>query len=69
MMMVYWQLGMPGLRIQVLSFYAGTLGGSGPLFGIWGSSDISKARRLADVQSDAGFVSPDLSVCLMGGRS
>jgi len=52
--MEYRQLGGSGLRVPVLSFGAGTFGGSGPLFGAWGSSDIEEARRLVDICLEAG---------------
>jgi aryl-alcohol dehydrogenase-like predicted oxidoreductase len=38
----------------VLSFGAGTFGGSGPLFGAWGTTDAKEARRLVDLCLDAG---------------
>jgi aryl-alcohol dehydrogenase-like predicted oxidoreductase len=52
--MEYRQLGTSGLRVPVLSFGAGTFGGSGPLFGNWGTSDATEARRLVDICLDAG---------------
>ena len=52
--MEYRQLGSSGLRVPVLSFGTGTFGGSGPLFGAWGRSDATEARRLVDVCVDAG---------------
>ncbi|WP_395944765.1 aldo/keto reductase [Brevundimonas sp.] len=52
--MEYRQLGGSGLRVPVLSFGAGTFGGSGPLFGAWGSSDVEEARRLVDICLEAG---------------
>lgn len=52
--MEYRQLGGSGLRVPVLSFGAGTFGGSGPLFGAWGSSDVAEARRLVDICLEAG---------------
>jgi aryl-alcohol dehydrogenase-like predicted oxidoreductase len=47
-------LGRSGLRVPVLSFGAGTFGGSGPLFGAWGTTDARQARRLVDICLDAG---------------
>lgn len=47
-------LGRSGLRVPVLSFGAGTFGGSGPLFGAWGTTDALQARRLVDICLDAG---------------
>ncbi|UHD46520.1 aldo/keto reductase [Aureimonas altamirensis] len=52
--MDYRPLGKSGLKVPVLSFGAGTFGGSGPLFGNWGSSDTSEASRLVDICLDAG---------------
>ncbi|WP_312734463.1 aldo/keto reductase [Brevundimonas sp.] len=52
--MEYRQLGDSGLRVPVLSFGAGTFGGSGPLFGAWGNSDVEEARRLVDICLEAG---------------
>lgn len=52
--MDYRQLGSSGLRVPVLSFGAGTFGGTGPLFGAWGTSDAVEARRLIDICLDAG---------------
>ena len=52
--MDYRQLGSSGLRVPVLSFGTGTFGGSGPLFGAWGTSDAVEARRLVDICLEAG---------------
>lgn len=52
--MEYRQLGSSGLRIPVLSFGTGTFGGTGPLFGAWGRSDETEARRLVDICVEAG---------------
>ncbi|CAN7368772.1 aldo/keto reductase [Rhizobium sp. LjRoot258] len=52
--MEYRNLGASGLRVPVLSFGAGTFGGSGPLFGAWGNTDAAEARRLIDISMDAG---------------
>lgn len=52
--MEYRQLGASGLKVPVLSFGAGTFGGSGPLFGNWGTSDAAEARRLVDICLEAG---------------
>jgi aryl-alcohol dehydrogenase-like predicted oxidoreductase len=46
--MDYRQLGSSGLRVPALSFGTGTFGGTGPLFGAWGRSDETEARRLLD---------------------
>ncbi|QIO51038.1 aldo/keto reductase [Rhizobium leguminosarum bv. trifolii] len=52
--MDYRNLGASGLRVSVLSFGAGTFGGSGPLFGAWGNTDAEEARRLVDICLEAG---------------
>ncbi|MEX2691983.1 aldo/keto reductase [Rhizobium mongolense] len=52
--MEYRNLGGSGLRVPVLSFGAGTFGGSGPLFGAWGNTDVAQARRLVDICLEAG---------------
>ncbi|GBQ33690.1 aldo/keto reductase [Gluconacetobacter sacchari] len=52
--MDYRSLGKSGLKVPVLAFGAGTFGGKGPLFGAWGSTDVTEARRLIDLCLDAG---------------
>ena len=52
--MEYRNLGASGLRVPVLSFGAGTFGGSGPLFSAWGNTDAQEARRLVDICLEAG---------------
>ncbi|UWM73875.1 aldo/keto reductase [Rhizobium sp. WSM4643] len=52
--MDYRNLGASGLRVSVLSFGAGTFGGSGPLFGAWGNTGAEEARRLVDICLEAG---------------
>jgi aryl-alcohol dehydrogenase-like predicted oxidoreductase len=52
--MDYRRLGASGLKVPALSFGAGTFGGAGPLFGAWGNSDASEARRLVDICLEAG---------------
>jgi len=52
--MEYRSLGASGLKVPVLSFGAGTFGGSGPLFGAWGRTDVEEARRLVDICLEAG---------------
>ncbi|MBY6239622.1 aldo/keto reductase [Methylosinus sp. Sm6] len=47
-------LGRSGLKVPVLSFGAATFGGTGPLFGNWGTSDAIEARRLVDICLEAG---------------
>lgn len=52
--MDYRNLGASGLKVPALSFGAGTFGGSGPLFGAWGNSGATEARRLVDICLAAG---------------
>ena len=52
--MEYRSLGASGLKVPVLSFGAGTFGGSGPLFSNWGTTDVEEARRLVDICLEAG---------------
>ncbi|CAN7215105.1 aldo/keto reductase [Neorhizobium sp. LjRoot104] len=52
--MEYRNLGQSGLKVPVLSFGAGTFGGSGPLFSHWGTTDVEEARRLVDICLEAG---------------
>ena len=52
--MEYRNLGKSGLKVPVLSFGAGTFGGSGPLFSNWGTSGATEARRLVDICLEAG---------------
>ncbi len=52
--MEYRPLGKSGLKVPVLSFGAGTFGGTGPLFSNWGTSDAKEARRLVDICLEAG---------------
>jgi aryl-alcohol dehydrogenase-like predicted oxidoreductase len=67
--MEYRQLGASGLRVPVLSFGAGTFGGTGPLFGAWGTSDAQEARRLVDICLDAGVNLFDTADVYSGGAS
>ena len=60
--MEYRHLGASGLKVPVLSFGTGTFGGTGPLFGAWGTSDAAEARRLVDICLDAGVNLFDLSL-------
>jgi aryl-alcohol dehydrogenase-like predicted oxidoreductase len=52
--MEYRNLGASGLKVPVLSFGAGTFGGSGPLFSHWGTTDVEEARRLVAICLEAG---------------
>lgn len=47
-------LGASGLQVPVISFGTGTFGGTGPLFGAWGESDVAEATRLVDICLEAG---------------
>lgn len=62
-------LGRSGLKVPVLSFGAGTFGGSGPLFGAWGSTDATEARRLVDICLDAGVTLFDTADVYSNGAS
>ncbi len=67
--MDYRQLGSSGLRVPALSFGTGTFGGTGPLFGAWGRSDETEARRLIDVCLDAGITMFDTADVYSQGAS
>ncbi|MEV4140377.1 aldo/keto reductase [Dactylosporangium sp. NPDC049742] len=67
--MEYRRLGASGLQVPALSFGAGTFGGSGPLFGAWGSTDAREARRLVDICLDAGVTMFDTADVYSGGAS
>lgn len=53
--MEYRYLGRSGLKVPALSFGAATFGGTGPLFGAWGTTDVTEARRLIDICLEAGL--------------
>lgn len=67
--MEYRRLGASGLKVPVLSFGAGTFGGSGPLFGAWGTTDAQEARRLMDICLDAGVSLFDTADVYSAGAS
>ncbi|MHC9418185.1 aldo/keto reductase [Sphingomonas citri] len=67
--MDYRQLGSSGLRVPALSFGTGTFGGKGPLFGAWGQSDATEARRLLDICLDAGVTLFDTADVYSDGAS
>lgn len=67
--MDYRQLGSSGLRVPVLSFGTGTFGGTGPLFGAWGTSDTAEARRLVDICLEAGVTLFDTADVYSDGAS
>ncbi|MBO9647219.1 MAG: aldo/keto reductase [Variovorax sp.] len=47
-------LGNSGFKVPALGFGTGTFGGTGPLFGAWGTTDVAAARRIIDICLDAG---------------
>ncbi len=63
------RLGASGLQVPVLSFGAGTFGGSGPLFGHWGTTDAQAARAIVDVCLDAGVTLFDTADVYSDGAS
>ncbi|WP_380785350.1 aldo/keto reductase [Sphingomonas sp. R86521] len=67
--MDYRQLGSSGLRVPALSFGTATFGGTGPLFGAWGRSDETEARRLVDVCLEAGVTMFDTADVYSNGAS
>jgi aryl-alcohol dehydrogenase-like predicted oxidoreductase len=67
--MDYRRLGKSGLKVPVLSFGAGTFGGSGPLFSAWGTTDVAEARRLVDICLDAGVTLFDTADVYSNGAS
>ncbi|MGV8939518.1 MAG: aldo/keto reductase [Allorhizobium sp.] len=67
--MEYRRLGASGFKVPALSFGAGTFGGSGPLFGAWGTSDATEARRLVDICLEAGVNLFDTADVYSGGAS
>lgn len=62
-------LGRSGLHVPVLSFGAGTFGGSGPLFSAWGATDVAGARRIVDICLDAGVTLFDTADVYSDGAS
>lgn len=52
--MDYRYLGNSGFKVPALGFGAGTFGGTGPLFSVWGNTDIAEAKRLVDICLEAG---------------
>src|SRR5215510_14716816 len=47
-------LGNSGFKVPALGCGTGTFGGTGPLFGAWGTTDVGAARRIVDICLDAG---------------
>lgn len=62
-------LGRSGLKVPVLSFGAGTFGGTGPLFGAWGNTGVEEARRLVDICIEAGVTLFDTADVYSHGAS
>ncbi|MFG1215241.1 aldo/keto reductase [Xanthobacter flavus] len=67
--MDYRFLGRSGLKVPVLSFGAGTFGGTGPLFGAWGTTDALEARRLIEICLEAGVTLFDTADVYSSGAS
>ena len=67
--MDYRQLGTSGLRVPALGFGTATFGGTGPLFGAWGRSDETEARRMVDICLDAGVTLFDTADVYSNGAS
>jgi aryl-alcohol dehydrogenase-like predicted oxidoreductase len=67
--MEYRRLGASGFKVPVLSFGAGTFGGTGPLFSAWGNTDTAEARRLVDLCLDAGLTMFDTADVYSKGAS
>lgn len=67
--MEYRRLGASGLLVPALSFGAGTFGGRGELFGAWGDTDATQARRMVDIALDAGITMFDTADVYSDGAS
>ena len=67
--MEYRRLGASGLMVPALSFGAGTFGGRGPLFGNWGTTDVTEAKRLIDINLEAGVTMFDTADVYSDGAS
>lgn len=67
--MDYRFLGRSGLKVPALSFGAATFGGTGPLFGAWGTTDVAEARRLIDICLEAGLTLFDTADVYSAGAS
>jgi aryl-alcohol dehydrogenase-like predicted oxidoreductase len=52
--MEYRKLGHSGLKVSVLSFGAGTFGGGNEFFKAWGETDVQEAKRIVDLNLEAG---------------
>ncbi|MFB7722033.1 aldo/keto reductase [Nocardia sp. NPDC056100] len=67
--MEYRRLGASGLLVPALSFGAGTFGGRGELFSAWGDTDVAQARRLVDINLEAGVTMFDTADVYSDGAS
>jgi len=67
--MEYRSLGASGLKVPALAFGAGTFGGSGPLFGNWGTTGADAARRMVDICLEAGVTLFDTADVYSDGAS
>lgn len=67
--MRYRHLGASGLRVPELSPDTGTFGGSGPLFGEWGTTGPEQARQPVDRCLDAGVPPFDSADASSGGAA
>ncbi len=67
--MEYRQLGRSGLKVPVLSFGTGTFSGAGPMFGKWGTTDVTEATRLVDVCLEHGLNFFDTADIYSAGQS
>jgi aryl-alcohol dehydrogenase-like predicted oxidoreductase len=67
--MEYRHLGTSGLKVPVISFGAGTFGGTGPLFGAWGRTEGVEARCLVDICLEAGVNMFDTADVYSAGAS
>lgn len=67
--MEYRRVGNSGLVVSELSFGAGTFGGAGELFGAWGDTDVTQARRIVDVCLEAGITLFDTADVYSAGAS
>jgi aryl-alcohol dehydrogenase-like predicted oxidoreductase len=67
--MEYRLLGSSGFKLPVLGFGAGTFGGQGPLFGAWGNTGESEARRMVDLCLERGVTLFDTADVYSDGAS
>jgi aryl-alcohol dehydrogenase-like predicted oxidoreductase len=63
------RLGASGLKVPALGLGAGTFGGRGPVFGAWGDTGVSAARRMVEVCLDAGVTLFDTADVYSDGAS